>query len=258
MEDDFTYVIRKALRGLALAPGDAAAQAGLAEVEVMSLIRGTFSEVAAHKLAPVLSLNPDALAKLPQYAPKPVELASLQRLDLEFGDGQVNAWLIRSGGASILFDAGVSNATIASALDAHGVARLDAAFVTHDHQDHVGGLVEVQRRSNELHLPGDSTHQIRIGDEIAIGHLRIHVFDLAGHCPGALGYRVAGLERPVCVVGDALFAGSVGGCPPETYRTALDLLRRGVFTQSDETILLPGHGPATTVGEERSSNPFFP
>jgi hydroxyacylglutathione hydrolase len=258
MEDDFTYVIRKALRGLALAPGDAALRAGLAESEVMGLIRGTFSEDAAHKLAPVLSLNPEALARLPDYRPKSLALPSVERLDLAFGDGQVNAWLIRSGDSIMLFDTGVSNTAIASILSACDVAHLDAAFVTHDHQDHVGGMEEIERRSREIYIPGNFAHPIHSGEMVAIGDLKIHAFDLAGHCQGALGYRIEGLERPVCVVGDALFAGSIGGCPPETYPTALDLLRQGVFTLPDDTVLLPGHGPATTVGEERSSNPFFP
>ncbi len=258
MEDDFTYVIRKALRGLNLAPGDAAARAGLAESEVMGLIRGTFSKDAARRLAPVLSLKPDALAGLPDYEPNAVDLPSVERLDMAFGDGQVNAWRIRSGACSILFDAGVSNAAVASALNACGATHLDAAFVTHDHQDHVGGLEEVARRSRVIYRPGDPGHPIQAGDVIAIGLLKIHAFDLTGHCEGALGYRIEGLEKPVCVVGDALFAGSIGGCPTETYLTALDLLRRGVFSQSHDTVLLPGHGPASTVGEERTSNPFFP
>lgn len=258
MEDDFTYVIRKALRGLNLAPGDAATRAGLAESEVMGLIRGTFSKDAASRLAPVLSLKPEALAGLPDYEPNAVDLPSVERLDMAFGDGQVNAWLIRHDGRSMLFDTGPSNSSIALALNAFGAPHLDAAFVTHDHQDHVGGLEEVARRSRVLYLPGDSGHPIQAGDVIEIGLLKIHAFDLNGHCAGALGYRIEGLEKPVCVVGDALFAGSIGGCPTETYLTALELLRRGVFSQSDETVLLPGHGPATTVGEERTSNPFFP
>lgn len=258
MEDDFTYVIRKALRGLNLAPGDAAARAGVAESEVMGLIRGTFSKDAARRLAPVLSLKPEALAGLPEYEPKAIDLPSLDRLDMAFGDGQVNAWLIRYDGCSILFDTGVSNQSISLTLNAFGAPHLDAAFVTHDHQDHVGGLEEVARRSRVLYLPSDPGHPIQAGDVIAIGLLKIHAFDLTGHCEGALGYRIEGLEKPVCVVGDALFAGSIGGCPPESYPTTLDLLRRGVFSQSDDTVLLPGHGPATTVGEERTSNPYFP
>ena len=251
MEDDFTYVIRKALRGLTLAPGEAAARAGLEESEVMGLIRGKFSETAAWKLAAVLSLAPHALARLPHYEPQPLDLASVTQLDMPIADGQVNAWLVRVGSLTLLFDTGFSNDSITHALDAAGVVGITSVFVTHDHHDHVGGLQEVKHR-------GAVHHEIHAGHSAALGPLTIHAFDLPGHCQGALGYRIEGLEKPVCVVGDALFAGSIGGCPPESYQTSLDHLRRGVFSLPDETVLLPGHGPATSVGEERISNPFFP
>lgn len=250
MEDDFTYIIRKALRGLSLAPGEAATRAGLAEPEVMGLIRGRFSEAAARRLAPVLSLNAEALARLPLYEPKPINLTSVERLEIPFEDGQVNAWVVRTGGIIVLFDAGFSDASIALALDAAGISRIDAIFITHDHRDHVGGLREAMSRG-----PLRSTNP---GDSLTIGPLTIRAFDLSGHCDDSLGYLIEGLEKPVSVVGDALFAGSIGGCPPETYQAAITRLRRGVFSLSDETLLLPGHGPATTVGEERISNPFFP
>jgi len=251
MEDDFTYVIRKALRGLTLAPGEAAARAGLKESDVMGLIRGKFSEAAARKLASVLSLAPEALARLPHYEPQPLDLASVTRLDMPIEDGQVNAWLVRVGSLTLLFDTGYSDESIACALDASNVLSITAVFVTHDHHDHVGGLEEVKRG-------GAVNHEIHAGDSVTIGPLTIHALDLPGHCHGALGFRIDGLERPVCVVGDALFAGSIGGCPPETYQAALEHLRSGVLSLPDKTVLLPGHGPATTVGEEKRSNPFFP
>jgi len=250
MEDDFTYVIRKALRGLSLAPGDAASRAGLPESAVMSLIRGSFSKEAARLLAPVLSLKPDALSELPDYAPGPVHLPAVEQLDIPFHDGQVNAWLVRTAGLTVLFDTGFSDALIARALDNAGAFKLDAIFITHDHHDHVGGLAEAMKRGPQ--------RRMRAGDSILLGPLDIHAFDLAGHCNEALGYRIEGLEKPLCVVGDALFAGSIGGCAPESYQAALDHLRLGVLSLPDETVLLPGHGPATTVGEERISNPFFP
>ncbi len=250
MEDDFTYVIRKALRGLSLAPGEAAARAGLAESEVMGMIRGRFSADAARKLAPVLSLKAEALARLPDYQPSPVEVSFLERIEISQGDEQVNAWLIRERGLTLLFDTGFSSSTCAQALDAADVFKIDAIFITHDHHDHIGGLDEARKRG--------PLHPIRSGDSVTLGSLTIHAFDLTGHCEGALGFFIDGLEKPVCVVGDALFAGSIGGCPPETYQAALGHLRHGVFSRPDETILLPGHGPSTTVGEERISNPFFP
>ncbi len=74
----------------------------------------------------------------------------------------------------------------------------------------------------------------------------------------ALGYHVDGFPIPVLVTGDALFAGSIGGCPtPARYQLALSRLREVLAPLPDETLLLPGHGLATTLGEERVANPFL-
>ncbi|RYD47737.1 MAG: hypothetical protein EOP83_27575, partial [Verrucomicrobiaceae bacterium] len=106
LEDDFTYVLKKAFKGLALAPGEAAARAGLPEKDVMSLSRGNFSADTARELAPVLGLDPDALAGHDGYEPKPLVLPEIKRLDLPFGHERVNAWLISEGDTILLFDTG--------------------------------------------------------------------------------------------------------------------------------------------------------
>ena len=77
-------------------------------------------------------------------------------------------------------------------------------------------------------------------------------------CKNTGGLFPHGLAEHPWSVADTLFTGSIGGCPDsETYRLALANLREHVFTLPDETILLPGHGPATTIGEERKRNPFL-
>jgi glyoxylase-like metal-dependent hydrolase (beta-lactamase superfamily II) len=69
---------------------------------------------------------------------------------------------------------------------------------------------------------------------------------------------VEGLSTPVLVTGDALFAGSMGGCgAAETYRHAVKRLREVLGALQAVTVLLPGHGPATTLEEERLGNPFL-
>jgi len=70
-------------------------------------------------------------------------------------------------------------------------------------------------------------------------------------------YVIEGLETPIAVVGDAMFAGSMGG-GMVSYADALQTNRDKIMTLPDETILCPGHGPMTTVGEEKRHNPFFP
>jgi len=67
---------------------------------------------------------------------------------------------------------------------------------------------------------------------------------------------VSGLARPIAIVGDSLFAGSMGG-GNVSYRDALRTNFEKILTLPDQTIICPGHGPMTTVGEEKEHNPFF-
>jgi hydroxyacylglutathione hydrolase len=266
LEDDITYVIRKALKGLGISPSEAAARAGLPEREVLSLYRGNFSAVTARQLAPALGLDPDALAAHDNYLPAAIGLAEIQQLALPFGIDSVNAWLIQAPGVTILFDTGVDPHSCIAQL---GSVLPDHVFLTHPHTDHIGGLAAFRKRQIPLHAwEIANTLELRPRQSLALGPLTLTSCDLtghgtlscdpSGHAPPALGYHISGLSQPVLVVGDALFAGSVGGCiSAADYRLLLGNLAKTLVPLLDSTILLPGHGPATTLGEERISNPFL-
>ena len=68
---------------------------------------------------------------------------------------------------------------------------------------------------------------------------------------------INGLERPIAIVGDALFAGSMGG-GMVSYIDALKTNRQYIFTLPDHTVICPGHGPMSSIGEEKKNNPFYP
>ena len=248
--DTTADVIRKALRGLDLAPSAAAAKAGLSEKEVISASRGPTSSETLRLLAPALGLSPVALANLPGFFPPSCELPGVTRLELPFDDETVNAWLIEDGaGGHLLFDTGDGENDVREVLDQLGIHGVEV-FITHEHGDHVGGLKGLKPRISQLHRPG-------AGSTVA-GKLEIHSIPLPGHCEGALGYVISGLDVPVCVTGDALFSGSIGGCAAgEPYRQALAAIKKEIMTLPRETILLPGHGPASTVGAEMLANPFL-
>lgn len=250
-------VVRKALRGLDLAPSDAARQSGLPERAVILASREPVAPEILSSLAPSLHLHPGALAHHSTHQPEIPTIDSIIRLELPFDDETVNAWLIDAGaGEWLLFDAGEGANDVRGELERRGIEAVDL-FITHPHHDHIGGLRGLAGRIRGAAGPGTG-ESLAAGDRIRKGRLTISVIDLPGHCPGALGYRIEGLERPVCVTGDALFAGSIGGCGPgEPYREALAALRAEVMTLPDETLLLPGHGPATSVGDEREANPFL-
>jgi len=258
LEDDYTWVIRKALRGLGLTAGDAAGQAGLPENRMLAFTEGDFSEDAARRLAPVLHLQIEALVNHPGYQPQPLALPGIHRLDFPFGEERVNAWLIWTDDTAILFDSGFEPDSCVVALDAIGAAHPGWVFVTHAHRDHVGGIPALVARGNVVY--GDqieNTRHLRPGDSIRCGPLTVRACDLSGHADPALGYHIDGLARPVLVTGDAIFAGSIGGCsPPAIYQKALRNLKQVLTPLPDSTVLLPGHGPATTLGEERANNPF--
>lgn len=259
LEDDYTWATRKALRGLGLTPADAARQAGLPENRVITFIEGDFSEEIARRLAPVLHLKPEALARHPGYLPKPLALPGVHRLDLPFGEERVNSWLVWLDDAAILFDSGFETTSCLVALDAIGAPTPGQVFITHAHRDHVGGIPSLAARGNVIHGPRiENTRPMRPGDTIRCGPLTVRACDLSGHADPALGYHIDGLARPVLVTGDALFAGSIGGCAtPAIYQQALRNLEQVLSPLPDSTILLPGHGPATTLGEERAGNPFL-
>ncbi len=266
LEDDITYVIRKALKGHGISPSEAAARAGLPEREVLSLYRGNFSAATARQLAPALGLNPDALAAHDNYLPTAIRLAEIQQLALPFGTDFVNAWLIQALGVTILFDTGDDPHSCTAQL---GSVLPDHVFLTHPHPDHIGGLEVFRKRQIPLHaweMP--NTSPLCPGQSLALGPLTLTACDLtghgtlscdfSGHAPPALGFYISGLGQPVLVMGDALFAGSVGGCiSAADYRLLLGNLAKTLAPLPDSTILLPGHGPATTLGEERISNPFL-
>src|SRR5947208_1475209 len=80
--------------------------------------------------------------------------------------------------------------------------------------------------------------------------------DTGGDSPGGMAFVVHGLGQPIAIVGDWLFAGSMGG-GSVSYKDAVQNNLEKILTLPDETIICPGHGPMTSLGEEKKHNPFF-
>ncbi len=256
IEDDFTWVLRKALKGHSLAPTEAAERVGLPEQEVLAFSKGKFSEPVARGLAEALGLRTKAFVALPGYQPRPLALSGIKRLDLPFGgDGTVNAWLVKNDDVVLLFDTGNDPSSCIKALNG---TLPDKVFITHAHHDHIAGNPTFAAKGIEIFgkdIAG--AKPIHANEIIRCGSLTLTTVDLSGHARPALGYLIEGLNAPVLVTGDAIFAGSIGGCEnPEIYQVALHRLHQVLTPLSDATVLLPGHGPATTLGEERVSNQF--
>jgi glyoxylase-like metal-dependent hydrolase (beta-lactamase superfamily II) len=175
-----------------------------------------------------------------------------------------NAYLVgdRDGGTAVAVDTGAPLPPLLEALDASRLT-LAAVLCTHRHGDHVSGNQELVRRTGASvftsrvecpHVPGSVP--IEEGREHRFGSLVVRPVPLPGHTAGQVGYEIEGVGL---FTGDCLFKGSLGGTVGPAS-SGFDDARAAVLrilALPDATALHPGHGPATTVGEERATNPFI-
>ena len=146
-------------------------------------------------------------------------------------------------------------------LGAHGLA-LKSLFLTHTHGDHILELDRLAEKTGAAVFVGSrepalaGAEAFEAGKEFRIGGLSVGTRLTWGHAQGGITYVVSGLEKPLAVVGDAVFAGSMGG-GAVSYADALRTNRKEILSLPDATILACGHGPLTTVGEQKKSNPFL-
>jgi hydroxyacylglutathione hydrolase len=107
----------------------------------------------------------------------------------------------------------------------------------------------------------DDVRELTDGATIDLAGLSFVADHAPGHTEGSVMFRLAaaGDDPPLCVSGDVLFAGSIGrtDLPGGDHQAMLRSLRAKVLPLADETVVLPGHGPTTTIGRERASNPFL-
>ncbi|MCD6051265.1 MAG: gloB [Verrucomicrobia bacterium] len=162
-----------------------------------------------------------------------------------------------------LFDTGTDAEAIFKILDAEQLT-LRYIFITHSHWDHVEVLGTIREkhpkarvRSGSKNVPVDQRN--RPSECVQLGSLRINHRETPGHCEDGVTYIIGNWPEDasyVAIVGDAIFAGSMGGA-----RQLLDLARQKVreqiLTLPEDALICPGHGPLTTVAQEKQHNPFF-
>jgi hydroxyacylglutathione hydrolase len=264
LEDNFNDVLGKAVRGQKLTDHAAAKKSGLTEEAVRRLLDGEFDEPSARALASALQLNADALVRLARGTYEPVVECpkSVVMATTPFGNMTVNAYILwdRHNQDAAIFDTGAEAAPL---LDA--VTRLElnvvAIFLTHSHADHIHALPALKRElgveawSSEAE-PVRGTKTFRPGDLFNAGRHFIRTRLTPGHTPGGTTFLIEGPIVQAAIVGDALFAGSIGGVH-NGYPATLESIRREILSLPGDTIIFPGHGPLTTVTQEKANNPFF-
>ena len=266
LEDTVADIIGKAQRGLGISDSRLAERAGV-EVEKVRRVRSgdVGDEEALRKIAPVLGLHAGALRNLAagEWDPNAVPaLDGLAQFNTTYGDMTVNAYLVWDPGTrdAVAFDTGADCSEMLRRI-AREKLEVRLILLTHAHPDHVADLRRLRQETgvpvfiSEKELE-EGAEPIAEGKRFEVGSLRIEARLTSGHSPGGMTYVVTGLEHPVAIVGDSLFAGSMGG-GNVSYEDALRNNRDKILTLPDDTIVCPGHGPMTTVGKEKRDNPFF-
>ena len=202
---------------------------------------------------------------------------------LTVGPFQENCYVVGDEGSGIgtVIDPGDEATRIALAVERLGL-EIGQIIVTHAHVDHVGALVPladeylcpvlmheeaeamlktVPQQAMMMGLRFGPIPQVdrHVGDDevLEVGSLRLHSLYTPGHAPGHLAFYVE--EEGVVFSGDALFAGSVGrtDLTGGSMELLMQTISERLLTLPDETRVLSGHGPETTIGRERQTNPFL-
>ena len=206
-----------------------------------------------------------------------------------------NTYVLSSGGEAALVDPGTATRLERQAVEAYveeAGLRVRHLLLTHGHLDHVFGCHHFAERYGadaahggwQLHpadapllanavvqgemfgvrvdAPPAPAHALAAGDAVALGDVTFRVRHVPGHSPGSVAFYAEGAGpdgQGVLVGGDVLFQGSIGRT--DLWEGSLDVLlasiRDEVLTLPDDTVVYSGHGPATTVGAERRTNPFL-
>ncbi len=265
LEDLFEDIVGKAQRGLQVSDQELCRRGQLSLEDLRSLKKEAGNPEFIPGVATALSLGSKALAESYSRSWYPTDVPEIEgakQFNSALIDMTVNAYLVWNPETkeATIFDTG-SDARELLAFVASAGLTPKYLFLTHTHQDHIADLSAIVKKTHvEIFSPDlerlPETKIVREGDQLRLGKLRIEARLTNGHSPGGTSYIVHGLQNTVAVVGDSLFAGSMGGAPND-YQKALRNNLEKLLSLPGDTLICPGHGPLTTVANEREHNPFF-
>ena len=271
LEDSIGDILRKS-RISTQSTEEVAAAAGSVSVSAYQEFERTGRAPAGlnwDKLGTLLTLNGLRLkAQHDGWRPAPQDVGGWREfrvITTASDDMTVNAYLVWDEVTleAAVFDTGFDATPIFQLIDENRL-NLKHLFLTHSHADHLAALEPIRARYPKLRLhssikgaPVDQRN--RANDFIMLGSLRITNRETTGHADDGVTYVVGNWPEDashVAIVGDALFAGSMGGAR-EHLELARTKVREQIFSLPEATLIAPGHGPLSTVGEEKSHNPWF-
>ena len=267
LEDNFNDVINKTQRGLNISDEDLAQRASVSLADLAAVKAGEPHDAVIHSVARPLKLSGAALEALAHkrwYPQQPIFPSGFAAFNTPHEDMTVNSYLVWDPKTkqAAAFDTGTDSTGMLTEIETAGL-RLQHIFLTHTHPDHVAGLnllataTGAEVWASELEpssRPGAKT--FKENAHIHVGALSIKTLFTTGHSPGQTTYFIKGLSWPLAIVGDSLFSCSMGSST-NGFIEQLGNNRTKIFSLPKDTVLACGHGPLTTLAQEKLHNPFF-
>jgi hydroxyacylglutathione hydrolase len=271
LEDHVGDIVRKARAAANVTLEAAAHAAGLSAIELNTLEQSGDSPIRPDHaaLAKLIGLHPAKLEAIAKgWLPRRQDLSrwrELRQITTTQNGIAVNCYLVwdEVTREAALLDTGWDAQPIFDLISENDL-RLKHLFLTHTHEDHLAAMGTIREKFPQIHLHTNTKtvppqHRNRPNDFIHLGSLRIINRSTPGHAEDGVTYVIGNWPEDaphVAIVGDTIFAGSLA-----TGFQSTDLLKQSVreqiFSLPAETLLAAGHGPFTTVQEEKEHNPFF-
>jgi hydroxyacylglutathione hydrolase len=197
------------------------------------------------------------------------------------GGIETNCYLIGDDKEAILIDPGEDASKIVAMIKKRNI-KIAKIVITHGHIDHIGAVTELRQytgapvliHAEDANMLTDAMANLsavfdmpfttapadgflKEGDIVSAGNVNLKVLFTPGHTPGGISLYEA--NAGVVFAGDALFAGSIGRTdfPLSSHEQLIEAIQEKLLTLPDETIVYPGHGPQSTIGEEKEGNPWL-
>lgn len=275
LEDEFGDIIAKARAGVGLSRAELADRVELTEADISKI--EAYDSVPASgvisRLAEALGLDAGKLNAIANntWSPEAPDMSaaefSVRRVQVPVGQYSENAYVVackQTKQAAVVDPGGAADEILKIVQDYR--LNLILVLITHTHSDHIGGLPDICRAVPDVTVVSTQIDRQQVvnndtkwlaaedGRSFEMGKLTISSLTTPGHTAGSVCYGLDG----ACFVGDTMFAASIGRPAVKGgYYKMLEAIKCKILALPPDTALLPGHGPITTVAQERRHNPFF-